>query len=263
MLCKDPFLTFLKQSGFSVVRLPRANFTPLQILTRDKTDFTTLGALPSVLNGAGAPPQISPNNPAASISGQSTADMKMGFGLSLLSTILGAMSAGTVGLDVQYNRARSVTFRFSEVFVDTVDLTLLDQYLNAADIKPGSKHLSQLLETDDVYVVTATLKARKIAVEGKGQSGTSVALDVPAIQQIVGASVKVGSSSGQGTVITYEGEVPLTFGFQAARLFFDDGRYTAFKPIEPGVAAARSLSGAVGREPDLFASPASFVRVAA
>jgi hypothetical protein len=260
MLCKDPFLTCLKQSGFSVVRLPRANFTPLQILTLEKKEFTTLGMLPSVINGAGGPPAVSLNVPAASISGQATAEMKIGFGLTLLGTILGAMGAGTVGLDAQYSKARAVTFRFSDVLMDTVDLTLLDQYLAESDIKPSARHVSKLLEVDDVYVVTATVKSRRISVEGKSQAGTSLALDVPAIQQLVGANVKVGSTRGQGSVVTYEGDTPLTFGFQAARLFFDQGRYTAFKPVEPGVAAARSLSG-LAREPDLYTSAASFVRV--
>jgi hypothetical protein len=261
MLCKDPFLTYLKQSGYSVIRLPRAGFSPLQILTLEKREFSVLGELASVLNGAGVAPPIRLNTAAASISGQATADMRIGFGLSLLGTILGAMGAGTVSLETEYSKARSVTFKFSDVLVDAVDLTLLDQYLAVADINPSARHVSRLLETDDVYVVTATLKSRKIAVEGKGQNGAGVTLSVPAIQQVVGATVKVGLESGQASVITYEGEQSLTFGFQAARLFYDQGRYTAFKPIEPGVAAARSLSGLGAQEPDLYASPTSFVRI--
>ena len=70
----------------------------------------------------------------------------------------------------------------------------------------------------------------------------ALALDVqiPEIQKVVGASVKVSSERETSSKIAYEGAQPLVFGFQAARLFYENGRYTAFKPMEPGDGSFRS-----------------------
>ncbi len=54
------------------------------------------------------------------------------------------------------------------------------------------------------------------------------------------------SAGTQGTSkVTYKGEAPLTFGFQAVQLFYENMKYTTFKPLEPG-AGLRALE----RSPD-------------
>ena len=45
MWCKDPFLGLLESSGFSVVRLPRRDFSPLQLLSSQKKELFKLGYL--------------------------------------------------------------------------------------------------------------------------------------------------------------------------------------------------------------------------
>jgi hypothetical protein len=41
------------------------------------------------------------------------------------------------------------------------------------------------------------------------------------------------SGEGEATSkVTYEGKVPLAFGFQAVQLYYHNGAYTAFEPTE-------------------------------
>jgi hypothetical protein len=94
-----------------------------------------------------------------------------------------------------------------------------------------------LLESDAVYVTTATIKSRKFGVEAQTENGTSLAVSVPAIQGVVGGEVKVTQQGAGSNQVAYKGKVPLVFGFQAVRLFYDAGRYTAFRPVD-GVALA-------------------------
>ena len=85
--------------------------------------------------------------------------------------------------------------------------------------------------------MTSTIKSRKFIVQAKASDGTTVDVELPEIQQAVGGNVKVSTEGGGTSKLVYEGAVPLVFGFQAARLYYDQGRYTAFKPLAPGETA--------------------------
>lgn len=235
----DPLLTYLKSFGYSVVRLPRTDLRPLQLLVRADTRLTRLGDLSAVLQPGGrAPlPAISENVAAASISGERTRDLSLGVGLSILGSVIAAMGGSHVGLEAGYKQAKSTAFQFTDVLEDRADLLAIDQYLGDADVNPLSTYAAQLLDADAVYVITATIKTRTFVVDAKDASGASLDVQVPEIQGVVGGSVKVSAAPGGGSKLVYEGPAPLVFGFQAARLFYADGRYTAFKPLQPGDAA--------------------------
>lgn len=243
MWCKDPFLKFLESSGFSTIRLPRRDFRPLQLLSSQKKDLFKLGELSAVMIAAAATPlpAIAANQPAASISGQRTGEMSAGIGLNLLSSVIGAMGGGTLGLESKYSSAKTLSFEFSDVLMDSIDIADLDAFLGASDVNPSSRHVATLLDSDDVYVLTATIKSNKITVDAKNSSGTSVGVTVPEIEQVVGGNLAVAAKSGANTAMTYTGREPLVFGFQAVRLFYDHGRYTAFEPVQPGTVAARAV----------------------
>jgi hypothetical protein len=188
-------------------------------------------------------PVLREDVPAAPISGQQTGKLSLGLGLTLLGSIIGALGGNKVGLDAKYQTAKNLSFEFSDVLMDSVEVAALDQYLAAADINPNSQHVCTLLEADEVCVVTATIKSSTITVQAAGEGGTEAKLKLPEIQQLVGAKITASASNGVTSRITYKGRIPLVFGFQAVRLFYEDGRYTAFEPLAPGAAAARGLLG--------------------
>jgi hypothetical protein len=242
MWCSDPLLDALKSFGYSVVRLPKADIRPLQVLARHGKDFDRLGELGSLLIQAEMTslPQLSENTPAANISGKRTSKISFGVGLSILGNIIGAMGGSNLGLDAQYKNAKAVVFEFSDVLADSVEVLKLDQYLAGADVNPLSRHAADLLEADELYATTNTLKSKKFCVEAMQSDDVRLQVDVPLIQQVVGGKVKVSADAQTTSKLTYEGEVPLVFGFQAVQLFYDQGIYTAIKPLGPG-AALREL----------------------
>ncbi len=65
-ICKDPALTMLKSKGYNVVRLPKADLLPTQLLVRNGRTLKRLGDLSSafVADQHVAPPPISGDNPA-------------------------------------------------------------------------------------------------------------------------------------------------------------------------------------------------------
>jgi hypothetical protein len=258
----DPFLSYLKSFGYSVVRLPRTDLRPLQVLVKEDTRLTRLGDLTTVLRPGEqvAIPALKQDVPAANVSGERTRDLSIGVGLSILGNIIGAMGGSKMGLEVGYKRARTAIFEFADVLEDRVDLAEIDRYLSDADIDAFSSHVAQLLEADAVYVMTSTIKSRKFIVQAKASDGTTVDVKLPEIQQAVGGNVKVSTEGGGTSKLVYEGAVPLVFGFQAARLYYDQGRYTAFKPLAPGETALEAGTRAAAQA-EYLESASPFVRL--
>lgn len=242
MWCNDPSVAHLKQFGYNIIRLPRADFGPLRLLARQGRELESLGEIGSLFAPAtGAPlPPITRDAPAADISGQRTSDMKLNLGLDILGTVIGAMGGSRLGLDAKYEGARSIAFSYQDVRVDEVDVILLDQFLSSADVRP-SNTLSRLLEADAVFVTTSVLRSDKISVEAKRRDGGSLELNIPEIRGVVGGTVEVSGAGERGSRLTYTGPVPLSFGFRAVQLFYHNGEFTTFKPVRPGTAVTRGF----------------------
>ncbi len=259
----DPFVNSLKSFGYNIVRLPKADIQPMLLLSKNGDNLDRLGAVTKLLtpgDNVNAPKVIA-DTPAANINGSRTSNMKIGIGLSILGSIIGAMG-GNLGVEAQYQQAKSAVFEFQSVFEDKIEVIELDQYLGDADINPNSVFVRQLLDADKLYIVTATIKSTKFTFEAKKNDGTDLKIDVPVIQQVVGGNVSVSGSSDVQSKLTYEGKIPLIFGFQAVQLFFDNGRYTAIKPAQGAMRAAVQPAGVnAGDEVELLESENAFVRL--
>jgi hypothetical protein len=222
----------LKAQGYCAVRVPRSDVRPLQVLAENGRDLDRLGELDALLVApAGSLPSMRRDVRAASVAGRRSGDLRLGIGLSVLQTIISAMGGSTLGLEAAHHTARTLAFEFTDVLADSVDIIGVDQFLASADVNPQSRHVASMLDADQLYVVTATLKSQRIAVTTKGDGGVGVELAVPAIQQVVGASVKVSHTASISSAVTYEGPEPLVFGFQAIRLSYTGGHYETFKML--------------------------------
>jgi len=260
MSCNDPYVKTLRDFGYNVIRLPRADVRPLQLLAKQGDGLNRIGDLTTVLRaGAHVPlPKIIENTPVAAVSGGRTGDMSLGIGVSVLGSVIGAMGGSKLGLDLKYQNAKSVAFEFPEVFEDRVEIALLDQYLADADVSPFAAHVGKLLDADQLFVTTAALKSTKITVEARRSNDTALDVSVPEIQQVVGGNVKVGGQAEVTSKVTYQGSVPLAFGFQAARLFYENGHYQRFELLSDSTTMVRGLPG---RPVQPLLSEGAFVRL--
>ena len=260
MSCNDPYVKTLRDFGYNVIRLPRADVRPLQLLARQGDSLERIGELTTVLRaGENIPlPRISENTRVASVSGGRTGDLSLGIGLTILGSVIGAMGGSKLGLDLKYQQAKSVAFEFADVFEDRVEIALLDQYLADADVSPFAAHVGKLLDADQLFVTTAALKSTRITVEARRSKDTGLDVSVPEIQGVVGGNVKVGGKAEVTSKVTYEGSVPLVFGFQAARLFYENGRYQRFELLRDSSTLERALPG---RPAQPLLSDGPFVRL--
>lgn len=236
MWCADPYVQLLRRRGYCLVRLPRADLRPAQVLARMGKELQTIGELRTAFMQGDAPlPPVHENVRVADLQGSATGRLGAGLGLSILGDVIAALGGGTVGLESAYQRARRFTFTFHEVLRDDIDLVLLDRFLATADLPPGSTSVKRMLDADELYVITATLKTRSLSVEAQGEQGSKLAVDASAVQKVVGGKVSVSGEQTALSKVTYEGPVPLVFGFQAVQLLYQEGTFSAMQPLGAGL----------------------------
>src|SRR5687767_6545739 len=119
----DPALTYLKEYGYSVVRLPRADIKPLQLLQRQGKELSSLGPADTVFKAGAEPlPGVQEGVAAADIKGSIKTTLGLGLGLALLKNFLEAFGATGAGLELAYSKAKTVTFEFTGLLSDRINL---------------------------------------------------------------------------------------------------------------------------------------------
>jgi hypothetical protein len=244
--CKDPTLKALKSIGYNVVQLPRVDLYPTQLLVSENKRLKRLGELSSVFTaGLSAPPvpPVSADRPGPSIQITKSAALDLGVGLNILGGLISALGGSTLGLNLAYSKAHKIELEYSGTLENSAQLALIDQFLAGATVNPFATATKQMLEADMVYVVTSTLKSNKLTVKATDHNKQSVGIDVPVLAQAVGGNLKVTGSGATSTTVTFEGNVPLGFAFQAVKLIFDQGKYRSMKLIDGGGAIAEAVGG--------------------
>lgn len=243
--CKDPTLKALKSIGYNVVLLPRVDLRPTQLLVANDKRLSRLGEMATVfVQRPGAPPlpAIGPDRPGPNIAITKTAALDATVGLNILGGLISALGGSTLGLNLAFAKAAKIQMEYSGTKENAAEPAAIDQFLAGAGLNPFSKAAKDMLEADLVYVVTSTLKANKVNVTATDANKHAIGIDVPVLANAVGGSMKVTASSSTATTVTFEGEVPLAFAFQAIRLFFEDGAYRTFKPTAGGGLVAESVA---------------------
>lgn len=243
--CKDPTLSAIKSKGYNVVRLPRIDMAPTQLLVANGKTLQRLGDLLSVFvpdSDGPPPPPISADRPGPNIQGTKSADIGLDIGLNILGGLIAALGGSQIGVNFAYKQARSVQFEFGSTLENSTQLAQIDAFLASAKINSFARAVAQMLEADKVFVVTSTLKSANLTVAAKDSQNHSLGLDMPVIQNAIGGNLKVTSASSDNSVVTYQGSVPLVFGFQAVQLIFDNGKYRTMKLVDAGSRVAEAVA---------------------
>src|SRR4029450_2289688 len=134
----DQSITFLRSYGFSVFRFPRASAQPLELMHRDGKDLTRLGTVPDLVVAGEIPaPDVRRDaSPGIDIEGKETSKVNVAIGLSILGSFSAALGGGKLGLDVAFNKARTVTFQYTAVSEDVVDVLAVEKFVKAGKISP-------------------------------------------------------------------------------------------------------------------------------
>jgi len=243
-LCRDNVTNYLAQLGFSVVRIPREDIKPLDIIGRDR-DQMRLGTIDQLLVNPGANlPSVKTNVQAAEINGQVSSKLDAAIGVNILGSVLGALAGTAVKVKAAYKQAKKVQFEFRDVHLDTVAPLTVGQYLRTAEVDAENLVLQRyVLGKGQLFLITETLKSKSITVRAEDSQGTDVGLDVPAVKELLGAEAKIGIERGAAGGLTYSGDRELVFGFKCFRVGVEDG-VLSLSAARPGEVAMAAGSGA-------------------
>ncbi len=224
-LCRDQSTTYLKGLGYNVVRHPREGILPLALIGRQGGTTAWLGDLAGMLTDrASVPPAIERDLTAASINGQRSSKLKLGVGLNVLGSLVGAMGGGNLGVETSYTNARKLSFVFEGVLSDRVQPLDVDRYLTGAAVNADGPLLSEyVLGNGDVFLITETVKSSTFTVKYETHDDVEAKVDVPALQELVGANIDVSASTESSGSVVYKGSKPLVFGFRCLELGILDG----------------------------------------
>lgn len=228
-ICKDPATTYLQRLGFNVIRHPDAGLAPMKLVGRRAGETRLLGDLQQLIEETEQRlPEWKKDIEAAEISGQSTSSLKASLGIQILGDLIGALG-GNIGVKAAYEQAKRVTFTFGDVVKDRVMPLDVGQYLCDAEIDFGNKVLREyVLGSGQLFVITEIVKSKSFTVEASSKSGGSLELEVPVVNDLVGAEVEVSGEAETSSKITYDGKDRLPFGFQVFEIGVDNGDLRVF-----------------------------------
>ena len=223
--CTDHAISYFHYLGYHVVRYPSNDIRPLALIGQCPGDGPAmLGPLDILMtNSSRALPVITADVAAVDVNGQASSKVEMGIGANILGTLIQALGGH---LRTAWNcvNAEKVQFIFSDVLGDSVLPVEVDNYLRGGRVESLNPVLQQyILGNGNLYLITKTVKSRKVTVRFERNDGTGVTVNIPMIQEMVGGDLVVTAHAKQPWVVTFQGKTNLSFGFQCFPVAIDDG----------------------------------------
>jgi hypothetical protein len=229
--CTDPRMTYLNDSGYNVLRLPRRGILPLGVIGRDGSAKSWLGTLDQIWTSKIPVPAVGAPQSVVGLNGEKTSNIEAAVGLDILANALGGMlGGGAPSVNTSYQHARYVQFAFKDVRSVGIDPFLIGNFLAEGVLKPSpvvARYFSGKFGIE-ALVVSEILEAKSISVTGKRDAKTAVDVNLPQIQAALGAKVKVTAGNAEKTELVYEGDQYLTFGFKVFGIGRKDGKWNIY-----------------------------------
>lgn len=215
---KDPSLTYLNSLGYNVVRLPRTGIEPLDVVGRDET-VQWLGPIDQIWTSKASKPQAQ-DRAAVAVNGKKTDAFEISVGLDILKNALAAFGASVPSLDTAYQSAHAVQFSYSNVTVSAVSTWQAGDYLTKGDLQSDNPAVRNyfLSGKATAWLIIEVLRSNSITVTATDSHGVDAKVDLPAIQNVVGANLEVKPSNSANSTITFTGPEAVTFGFAVQQI---------------------------------------------
>lgn len=243
-MCKDAALTYLNELGYNVVRFPRAEILPLDVLGRQHGTLTRLGRLEQlVLPGGPPPPSVRSGIRAADLEARRSSRLGAEAAVTVLGPYLKALG-GEAKASASFRRVKSLQLVFTDVRIDLAAPAEMGSFLGRSLLDAANLVWQPYLAGEgELFVITEILKSRHLTVDVKSGHEGSVGIDAAALQAAVGGKVGVSGSASTSSLIRFDGSEPLTFGFKCVQLRIEEGKL-ALVNAAPSAALAFSASAA-------------------
>lgn len=226
----------LKEHGYSLVALPKADIAPLELLSKETGYVSFLNGTVQTLftaDEAGVP-TIQRNGEVSDIQGETSLSLDLEGGLSFLENIFKviginpAYKLGSLKGSTNLKNADSVVFSFSNLKEDKIDLLALDKFLNGSIPKENEfKNAFYKLKKNDLYVISSVLKSTDFSIEVFDSNATYVDISAE-VKSIVDVNGKVSRDKDSEYKIHYKGDKPFVFALKAVQVLYDKPKWFEF-----------------------------------
>jgi hypothetical protein len=127
-------------------------------------------------------------------------------------------------------RSARFKLKLGGITKDFIDLGLLDKFLAWATLRSEMPTVERLLDSDGLYVVTATLKAPSLDLETESGDLVETEFEIPDVGYGASGGIEISAEAKKTDSIAFKANVPVVFAFQAVSLRYEDGHYISLQP---------------------------------
>lgn len=225
--CNDKAARELNDKGYSLVKYPRTNILPLDVVAGESSPLNWLGSLTVVWTGKETPPSAIESSAPNFLDSRSN-EIKGSLGIRILEGLL--KNIGAANADARGSISSTLSFTYESPRQLAVSPLQLGAFLKQGDLDLDNPTLKRYLEIDRAletrfYVITEVLRARKLLVRVSGENTVALEADVRALQSLAAASSSINQKSSRDVEIAFDGNTDLTFAFKAFELGYVDGEW--------------------------------------
>jgi len=244
-LCKDNAVTTLNGLGFDVVRFPRPDIAPLDILIKESGSFKRLAPLKSLWLSTEPYPGIT-EHPVPNLNTIQSSELRGALGIGAIVDIFAKAEIGAAA-----KRMKSARLIVLEPKIRSCNQSDLENFVTKGDInlnQVASRHLIE--EQTNAYVITEVIASSKLKIIVGGETAAEAKVSAADISGAISANVQAGTTRCVENEISYEREDPVVFGFVSAEMIYD-GKWLVELPKKPGGAFLGRGAPPVVRAPNI------------
>ena len=222
-LCRDKAVRELNGYGYDVVRMPRPDIAPLDVIVESKGLFCRLSPLEKLWKSSEALP-VSTTYPAADLKTVESSELRGKFGIRALLDLIGG-----VGIHAAANHAKSIQLIAMEPIIVTCNHADIENYVTKGDINSenvSARHFYD--DTEHVYLITEVIASDKLKIRIGAETGAEAEAVASELTETISGEVEIGTAKFKDNEIVYEREQPAVFGFKSAEILYDGRWYLDF-----------------------------------
>jgi hypothetical protein len=227
--CKDDAVTQLNTLGYDIVRYPKVDIEPLDVVIEHQGAFVRLGALPKFWITDAPRPKPS-QNPAPNLESVKTNKLKGHFGIQALMDAI-----GSAGVKLSGSRDSSMQLVAQKPMVRSCVFAELADYIAKGEVNQESVGAANYMFSDAnrSWLIIETIASAELEIVIGDSSNAETEATAKEVTGTLQVTAGVSKAAFSGNKITYKHETPLVFGFKTAEIQYD-GSWTLALPGRAG-----------------------------
>jgi len=240
----------LRQSGYTLLSLPKADVLPLALLL--KTSSGVVEKLNSNIKTlfkptTKLPPALSKDVPLPSgLSNMENLDVKAEADVSFIKGLFKVFSgSGSAGFSLE--NKENVSLKLNNAKSRFIDIVKLDEFIQTSELNSDAKGIVERLKHDDLYVVTEIIKANNFTLEENNNTAIGAKAEVNATG-ILNANTEFNMQKEKKKQIQNLDDTYYTIAIKAYRILYDKPSLFSNRPAGFRIREANDIKHFKGGE---------------